>query len=88
MKFITNFFKKLFGKTEKNIEDKDIDIRIEIWEPPKNVEIYQEIREDHEKSQVELKPKKKKPSKPRAKKEDNSKPVEAPKKTTRKKKSE
>jgi hypothetical protein len=88
MKFITNFFKKLFGKTEKHIDDQDIHIKIKIWDPPKNVEIYQEIREDHEKSQAELAPRKRKPAKPRAKKEETPKPAEATKKTTRKKKSE
>ena len=84
MKAIINFFKKLFGKTENNIEK--IDIKIEIWDPPKNVEIYQEIREDHQKNDLEEKPKKRKPSKPKAKKVEE---VEsAPVKKTRKKKSE
>jgi len=88
MKFITNFFKKLFTKAEKKAENYDIDIKINLWDPPKNVEIYQEIRKDHEKSQSELAPKKRKPAKPRAKKVETPKPAEAPKKTTRKKKSE
>jgi hypothetical protein len=88
MKFITNFFKKLFNKTEKNIEDREIDIKIEILDPIKNVEIYQEIRKDHEESQVELAPKKRKPAKPRAKKAEVTKPAEASKKTPGRKKSE
>jgi len=88
MKFITNFFKNLFSKTEKTIEDQDIDIKITIWDPPKNVDIYQEIRRDHEKYHVELEPKKRKPAKPRAKKAEAPKPAEAHKKTTRRKKSE
>lgn len=84
MKFITNFLKRIFGKTEKNIEN--VDIKIEIWDPPKNVEIYQEIRKDHERNEVLEKPKKRKPAKPRVAKpkdikEDNTKKPAKKKKT-------
>jgi hypothetical protein len=81
MKSIINFFKKLFVKTEKNIDQ--VDIKIEIWDPPKNVEIYHEIREAHEKNQSAEKPKKKRPAKPAVKKIND---VEVPFKKERKKK--
>lgn len=84
MKSIIIFLKNLFRKTEKNIDQ--VDIKIEIWDPPKNVEIYQEIRDDHQKSDLEEKPKKRKPAKPKSKKVEE---VEAaPVKKTRKKKSD
>jgi len=85
MKTIINFFKKLFSKTEKNVENHDIDSKMNLWDPPKNVEIYKEIRDDHQKIELEEKPKKRKPAKPKAKKVVE---VEAPVKKTRKKKSE
>jgi hypothetical protein len=86
MKFITNFFKKLFTKTEKNVENYDIDFKMNLWDPPKNVEIYQEIRDEHQKTELVEKPKKRKPAKPKSKKVEEVK--EAPVKKTRKKKSE
>jgi len=88
MKAIINFFKNLFSKTEKNLENYDIDFKMNmsLWDPPKNVEIYQEIRDEHQKSEVEEKPKKRKPTKPKSKKVEEVK--EAPVKKTRKKKSE
>jgi hypothetical protein len=87
MKVIINFFKNLFSKTDKNQENYDIDskINMNLWDPPKNVEIYQEIRDEHQKSEGE-KPKKRKPAKPKSKKVEELK--EAPAKKTRKKKSE
>ncbi len=86
MKFITNFFRKLFRKTENTVEN--VDIKIQLWNPPKNVEIYQEIREDHEKTPEMIEPKKRKPAKPRAPKAKDTVTEEKPKRTTRKKKSE
>ena len=86
MKAIINFFKKLFNKTEKNVKNSDMDSKMNLWDPPKNVEIYQEIRDEHQKSEIAEKPKKRKPAKPKSKKAEEVK--EAPVKKTRKKKSE
>jgi hypothetical protein len=83
MKSIIIFLKNLFRKTEKNIDH--IDIKIEILDTPKNVEIYQEIRDDHEKNLKEEKPKRRKKVNTQIKKTEES---EAPVKKVRKKKSE